>query len=311
MTVMRKYIPAALQAHYEAEAVTVTLIMRIRTKTGQVYGFTDLDVAVWYDPAAYDPGNTGDDWGMIEHKALNGGFSMSRMEGAANLTVDNAEMTILPGDESITPQQMLAGFFDSADVRVYRVNYMDLSMGHECYAVGKLGQTKVSENYGMLEFLSLVSQLKQPEAELQTIQCRHIFGGPGCPKEYTWTDGEVDAVDPDQPHRIFADSSLTPGDDFYVPGVVEWLTGENAGLQMDVEQNTAGTFALMLPMGYRIEIGDTFRVRQDCTKLWGDAEKGCLYHWGEERYRYFGGFPDIPVADAGTGGIPGAIRSGR
>lgn len=311
MTVMRKYIPAALQAHYEAEAVTVTLIMRIRVKTGQVYGFTDLDVAVWYDPAAYDPGNTGDDWGMIEHKALNGGFSMSRLEGAANLTVDNAEMTILPGDASITPQQMLAGFLDSADVRIYRVNFADLSMGHECIAVGKLGQTKVSENYGTLEFLSLVSQLKQPEAELQTIQCRHIFGGPGCPKEYTWTDGEVDAVDPAQPHRIFADSSLTPGDNFYVPGVVEWLTGENAGLQMDVEQNTAGTFALMLPMGYRIEIGDTFRVRQDCTKLWDDAEKGCLYHWGEERYRYFGGFPDIPVADAGTGGIPGAIRSGR
>ncbi len=310
MTVMRKFIPIALQAHYQAEAVTVTLLMRIRTKTGQVYGFTDLDVAVWYDPATYDPGNTGDDWGMVEHKALNGGFSLSRLEGAANLTVDNAEMTILPGDASITPQQMLAGFLDSADVRIYRVNFADLSMGHECIAVGKLGQTKVSENYGALEFLSLVSQLKQPEAELQTIPCRHIFGGPNCPKPYTWTEGVVTSVDADQPHRIFG-TDLTPDDDFYVPGVVEWLTGNNAGLQMDVEQNTSGTFAFMLPMGYRVEIGDTFRVRQDCTKIWADANKGCLYHWGEERYRYFGGFPDIPVADAGTGGIPGAIRSGR
>lgn len=311
MTVMRKYIPAALQAHYEAEAVTVTLIMRIRTKTGQVYGFTDLDVAVWYDPAAYDPGNTGDDWGMIEHKALNGGFSMSRLEGAANLTVDNAEMTILPGDASITPQQMLAGFLDSADVRIYRVNFTDLSMGHECIAVGNLGETRASENGGTLEFLSLVSQLKQPEAELQTIQCRHIFGGPNCPKAFTWVDGVVDAVDSDEPHRIFADSSLTPDDDEFVPGVVEWLTGNNAGLQMEVEQNTAGTFALLLPLGYRVQVGDTFRVRRDCTKLWDDADKGCLFHWGDDRFRYFGGWPHIPVSDAGSGAIPGAIKRGR
>lgn len=311
MTVLRKFIPDALQAHYDGEAVTVTLLMRIRTKTGHVYGFTDLDVDLTYDPSAYDPGNTGDDWGPVVHKAINGGFEMSRMEAASNMTVDNAEMRILPGDESVTPQQMLAGFLDSADVRIYRVNYMDLSMGHECYAVGKLGETRASENGGTLEFLSLVSQLKQPEAELQTIQCRHIFGGPNCPKAFVWVDGVVDAVDSDEPHRVFADSTLTPDDDEFVPGVVEWLTGNNAGLQMEVEQNTAGTFALLLPLGYRVQVGDTFRVRRDCTKLWDDADKGCLFHWGADRYRYNGGFPHIPVSDAGSGAIPGAIKRGR
>jgi len=311
VTVMRKYIPAALQAHYDQPAVTVTLLMRIRTKTGEVYGFTDLDVGLRYDPSAYDPGNTGDDWGDILHRALNGGFSMSRLEGASNLTVDNSELTILPGDDSITPQQLMAGFLDSADVRIYRVNYMDLSMGHECVAVGKLGNERVSENHGLLEFLSLTNLLEQPEAELQTITCRHIFGGPNCPKAFTWTNGTVTGIDGDEPSHIFADSGITPDNDAFVPGVVEWLTGNNAGLQMDVEQNTAGTFALMLPMGYAVQIGDTFRVRPDCTKLWGDAAKGCLFHWGEDRFRYFGGFPDIPTADGGASMIPGALVRAR
>ena len=81
MTVLRKYIPPALQSHYDGSAVTVTLIMRIRTKSGAVYGFTDLDVDLPYDPSVYDPGNTGDDWGLINHKALNGGFELSRIEG--------------------------------------------------------------------------------------------------------------------------------------------------------------------------------------------------------------------------------------
>lgn len=311
MTVLRKSIPSGLQAHYSGSAVTVTLIMRVRTRSGAVYGFTDLDVDVNYDPSAYDPGVTGDDWGMITHRSLNGGFEMSRMDAASDMSVDSAEATILPGDDSITPQQLIAGYLDSADVRIYRVNYMDLSMGHECVAVGKLGNQRLSSSSGVLEFLSLVSQLKQPEAELQTITCRHIFGGPGCPKAFTWTDGEVTGVDGDEPRRIFADSGLSPDNDEFVPGIVEWLTGSNAGIQMDVEQNTAGTFALMLPMGYEIQIGDTFRVRPDCTKLWGDAVKGCLFHWGEDRYRYFGGFPDIPTSDAGAGAIPGAIKGGR
>lgn len=311
MTVLKKFIPPQLAEHYKSSAVTVTHIMRIRTKSGHVYGFTDLDVGLRYDPSAYDPGGTGDDWGDIEHAALNGGFSLSRLEGAADLSTDNAEVSILPGDDSITPQQLMAGFLDSADVRVYRLNYMDTSMGHECIGVGKLGNARVSENTGFLEFLSLVNQLKQPEAELQTIPCRHVFGGPNCPKAFTWTDGEVSAVDGDEPHRIFADSNLTPADDEFVPGVVEWLTGDNAGLQMDVEQNTAGTFALALPMGYTIKIGDTFRVRPDCTKLWGDAAKGCLFHWDADRYRYFGGFPHIPVADGGAAMIPGALVRAR
>ena len=157
--------PAALQAHYDA-GVTVTLIMRIRTKSGAVYGFTDLDVDLPYDPSVYDPGNTGDDWGLINHKALNGGFELSRIEGAADLSVDNAEAIILPGDDSITPQQLIAGYLDSADVRIYRVNYMDLSMG-QVRRGRQAGEPAVVAQPGALEFLSLVSQLKQPEAEFQ------------------------------------------------------------------------------------------------------------------------------------------------
>lgn len=305
MTVMRKGIPEDLMAHYASGAVTTTDIMRLRTKTGELYGFTDLDEDVPYNPATVDPYNTGDDWGMLDHKATGGGYSMSRLEAAENLSVDNAEVTILPGMESITPQQLMAGFLDSADVRIYRVNYMDLSMGHECIAVGRLGNARVSQYHGFLEYLSLTNLLKQPEADLYTVTCRHVFGGPMCPKDFTWTSGTVTAVDPDDPHRIFADSGLSPANDAFVPGVLEWLTGNNAGLQMDVEQNTAGTFALMLALGYAAQIGDTFRVRPDCTKLWGDAAKGCLFHWGEQRFEYFGGYPHARVGDRAM--VPGAI----
>ena len=303
---IQKFIPPRLQDHYDGDALTVCLLTRILCKDGTLYGYTDLDVGVYYDPATYDPGGTGDDWGPLEHTADTGGFSLARLEAAADLSVDNSELKFLPGTGGITAEQILSGLFDLADVRIYRVNYMDLTMGHECVAVGQMGNARVAENFAYVEYRSLTDLLKQPEVDLFTITCPHVFGSAECPHELVWTNGTVTAVDPTDSQRIFGDTGLTPEDDFYVPGVVEWLTGANAGSQDDIDQNTAGTFALSLPSKFPIQIGDTFRVRQDCSKVWGDADRGCLYHWGDDRFKWFGGFPDIPVADGGNAMVPGA-----
>lgn len=308
---MEKYIPIALQETYNSPVQTDCLLVRILTKDGRLFGMTDLDVDVFYDPASFDPGNTGDDWGPLNHLAGAQGMDFARLEAAADLSVDNSEIRMLPGDDSVTEAELLAGLFDSAQVRIYRVNYRSLGDGHELVAAGQMGNTVVSENFGKVEFRSMTDLLKQPEADLYTIPCKHIFGGPKCPKPYDWTAGTVTAVDPTDAMRVFADNVLTPDNNFYVPGVVEWLTGANAGIQMEVDQNTAGTFALSLGMPSAIQIGDTFRVRQDCSKIWGDAERGCLYHWGDDRNIYFGGFPDIPVADGGSSMVPGAQINAR
>lgn len=310
MTTLEKFIPIYLQAHYDGDALTTCLLARIMTKSGQFIGATDLDVNIEYDPAAYDPGGTGDDWGLQNHAADTGGISFSRVETAADLTVDNAELSMLPSDEMVTEAQMLAGIFDLADVRIYRVNYMDLSQGHELVFAGQLGVVKTSQGIAGVETRSLTDLLKQPEADLYSIPCSHIFGGPKCPKAYVWTEFEVTAVDIDDPLRVFG-TDITPTNDFYVPGVIEWTEGDNVPKQMEVDQNTAGTFALAIPMDFAIKIGDRGRVREDCSKLWADAAHGCLYHWDTERNIYHGGFPDIPIADAGASQIPGAQLSAK
>jgi uncharacterized phage protein (TIGR02218 family) len=308
---LKKFIPPRLAAHYRQDAVTLCVLTRIRLKDGTFEAYTDLDVDVEYDPATYDPGDTGDDWGPMLHVSSNGGASLSQLQSAANLTVDNAEVTLLPGTESLSVELALSGAYDNADVRFYRVNYMDLTMGHECYATGKLGNCRVSNNVAIVEYRSLTQQLKQPDSRLYLINCEHKFGSPRCGKLFTWTEGEVTAVDPANALRIFG-SDVTADDDFYLPGVIEWLTGDNAGKQMEVDQNTGGTFALSLPMLFAIQIGDTFRVRQDCSKIWGDAEHGCIYHYdAATRALKFGGYPDIPVADGGVAMIPGGQVGAR
>lgn len=67
------------------------------------------------------------------------------------------------------------------------------------------------------------------------------------------------------------DGSIVPsgvGDAYFVPGVVEWLTGANAGRQNEIEAYVSGTrqITLVIPTYQTIAEGDTLRIRRDCDK---------------------------------------------
>lgn len=312
-----KTIPIALQSHLDEDATTVCLLTRIQTKGGTVLGFTDLDEDIVYD----------DGDGPVTYSAENG-FTPSRVQSSADTSVDNAELEGVVMAGGITMQQIRAGLFDSATVIVYRVNYMSLSAGHEIVQYGRAGETKFSDTGWRTEFRSLTQLLKQPISVPYSTECRARFGSKAigandvdssgevsfeelhpCGKDFTWVTGTVTAVGAN-PKTTFTDTGLAQADGFFMPGVVDWLTGDNAGAQMEVDDHenaSHGQFVrLALPMPYDISIGDTYRIRQDCTKVHDDASHGCLYHYGSEWINHFQGEPDIPVSDGGANMIPGA-----
>lgn len=312
-----KSIPITLQSHLDLDATTLCNITRVETKDGTVYGFTDLDFDIVYD----------DGDGSVTYKAENG-FTHSRQQAAADTSVDNSELAGIVSDTGITMQQIRAGLFDYARVRIYRINYESLSDGHEIIAVGTAGETRFSDSGFRVEFRSLTQQLKQPLSPAYSITCRARFGSKAigandidsngavsfeelhpCGMDFTWFGGSVDSVGAST-RTTFTDTGLNQVDGFFNPGVVEWLTGSNAGAQMEVDDfnnNSNGqSVRLALPMPYAIQVGDTFRIRQDCTKVHDDPDHGCLHHWGVEWINHFQGEPDIPVADGGANMIPGA-----
>lgn len=311
-----KTIPISLLDHFNQDATTVCLLTRIETKTGRIIGFTDLDEDIVYD----------DGDGPVTYSAENG-FTPSRLQQSADMAVDNAELSGVVMQTGITMQEIRAGLFDAARVKIYRVNYMHLSSGHEIVAYGRSGSTRFSSTGWVTEFRSLTQLLMQPKSTLYSLDCRARFGskaigtGPDsngdlsfeeahpCGVDFTWFNGSVTSVGV-AVRTTFTDNGLTQADQFFNPGVVEWMTGNNAGAQMEVDSydndSNGHAVRLALPMPYAIEIGDTFRIRQDCTKLWDDADHGCLHHWGSDRKDHFQGEPDIPVSDGGSNMIPGA-----
>lgn len=312
-----KTIPIALQNHLNEDSTTVCLLTRIQTKNGTVLGFTDLDEDIVYD----------DGDGPVTYSAENG-FTPSRIQSTADTSVDNAELAGVVASTGITMQQIRAGLFDGAKVVVYRINYMAPSEGHEVVQYGRAGATTFSETGWKTEFRSLKQLLKQPISTPYSIECRARFGSKAigtnqvdsygdvsfeeqhpCGKDFVWVGGAVTSVGSNA-KTTFIDTGLTQADEFFSPGVVEWLTGDNAGAQMEVDtyaNNSNGHYVqLALPMAYPISNGDTYRIRQDCSKHWDDAEHGCLYHYGSERVNHFQAEPHIPVSDGGANMVPGA-----
>lgn len=68
--------------------------------------------------------------------------------------------------------------------------------------------------------------------------------------------------------RVFADSGRTEATGWFLGGLLTWLTGNNAGLSMEVKQftNAGGAFELVFPMRNTIQVGDTYSVYPGCDK---------------------------------------------
>ena len=306
---MRLYHPDLL-ADMRASSTTLTDLLLVGPLPDATYrGFTLLDTDVTYDSGG----------GARTYKARTG-WEMSALQATSDLGVDNAEANVLPPIagfeiEGFTQAQIDSGALDKVPFVVYRVNYRNLATGrHGIVDGGTIGEVRRKVgNLTVLELRSLSNQLKQNIVELDSRTCRAPFGSvtgvdarQGCDFDLTdlWVTGTVLAVGGES-DREFTDTSLTQAADYFAPGVVEWLTGDNAGQQREVEAFGSGEVALLFPTVNPISMGDTFRIRPDCTKYW-TGHNSCDTWWASAKTLHFRGEPWIPVGQSAALNVPGA-----
>jgi uncharacterized phage protein (TIGR02218 family) len=299
---------AALQAHKAQSSTTLTDLLLV-DPDGLRMGFTLLDVDV-----TYDDGN-----GNVVYKARTG-VEMSALVSTSDLGVDNAEATTLAPvagflSEGITQQQVDSGALDKAPFVVYRVNYADLSMGHEIVGGGTIGEqrTKFSQ-FTVLELRSLSQQLKQSVGELDSLTCRAKFGSQvgderfpcGFDLATEWVDSLAVTSVGAETDREFTCVALDQADNYFAPGVVEWLAGDNAGQSCEVESFAGGVVTLQFPTVNPILASHEFRIRRDCSKRKTGHNSCKDTFWLTDWALHFRGEPAIPVSRAGKLLTPGA-----
>lgn len=303
---MSKAIPIALQTALAAAATTSCGLLRIAPVNGAAFGFCSTNRAITYD----------DGDGAVVYQ-VGSGYDSSAMVSTGDTSIDNAEARILLlAGTPVSEAQLVAGYLDGATFTVYQIDYTDTSLGHRVVMHGKLGKPRIGPRgaYVALELRSLLDALRQVPWEKWQRRCRvRKFGSqPGderfpCMYDITgeWVTGvSVTAVGVES-DRTFTASSLGQADDYFAPGMVEWLTGDNAGLSVEVEAFAGGVISTAFPMPYPVSVADTFRIRRECAREW-EGHNSCETFSNRPWFR---GEPKIHVGDGASALIPGAGTS--
>lgn len=298
---MNREISIELQEHLDTRVTTWALLLKIQPVDGPAVGTTNLDEPRTYLGVTY-----------TAHR----GFNESTFAGNEGQAVDNGEAELLFAagvDElGITVEQVNSGYFDDAYWIIYLVNYDDLSQGHVIVGSGRLGEIRTMDGLlGAIELRSWSQLAKQKSVIWPTsITCLATYGdaSTGCGATLEWSDEQtVDEIG-EEADRQFTASALTGDTGFYDFGLVQWLTGDNAGKSIEVEMFTdGGIVGLAHPTPFAVQVGDTFKIRQDCGTIGlpGKTFAACKARGQTLNFR---GLPHLPVADGDSLQTPGNIR---
>jgi uncharacterized phage protein (TIGR02218 family) len=250
-----KTASSALATHIAAEVTTLATCWRVSRVDGVEFFFTDHDRDLDFDGHTYKAST---------------GYSRTALVNDASMAVDNLDVEGMFDSEAITESDMRAGLFDHAEVRVFLVNWADLTMGALKMRRGWFGEVILTEVAKFrTELRGMTQALQQRIGEIYAPECRADLGDDRCKIDLgLWTrGGTVTAVTDRAVFAATVDGDAT-ADGWFNGGALTWATGENAGKTIEVKAWTTATgiVELFLAMGYAIAEGDTFTMHPGCDK---------------------------------------------
>jgi uncharacterized phage protein (TIGR02218 family) len=274
-----KTISSGLEANIALPSTTLATLWKITRKDGEIFGFTDHDSDILYAGLLYE--------------AMTG-FVASDVSTQGKLNVDNLETESHFDAASITESDVVAGKWDRARVDVYRVDWGDVTLGVYQQRRGETGVFSFDGRRFKAELRGLMQYLANQIGRVYTAPCDATLGDARCGVDLDGSPAlrKSFTVGTATSRQQFTDAALTEANDWYQFGVVEWLTGENAGSSMEVRSSTsAGVIVLQIPMTRDIAVGDTGTITPGCDKQ-GDT---CRDKFSNKVN--FRGFEDIPGID--------------
>lgn len=156
----------ALASHLKQDTTTITTCWRITRADGKVFCFTEHDKSFEYQG---------------EWFTSVGGFNKSSIPSNATFGIDSMEVNGFLSTDTIEDEEMRNGAFDYAEVEIFLVNYMDLSMGDMALRYGHFGEVKtVPSGAFLVELRGLIQLLSVKIGETYTPECRAHVGDRRC-----------------------------------------------------------------------------------------------------------------------------------
>lgn len=293
--------PEELKAHLATGATTLARCLAVTRADGVVLGFTDHDRDLSFDGVTF---------------RADSGMTARAIQQGTGLSVDNSEAFGALRSDAIAEEDILAGRYDGADVRVWLVNWSDPAMRVLQFR-GTLGEITRSGGAFTAELRGLTEALNQPVGFIYHARCSAVLGDARCRFDLA-TPGysEERPVEVVQDGRVFRFASVVGYDDrWFEKGRLRVLSGAAAGLVGSIKNDRlrgAGgrEVELWQSLGIAPAPGDLVRLEAGCDR----RAETCRLKF--DNFLNFRGFPHIPGEDwvmsypTGTGQNDGGSLKG-
>lgn len=278
-------LPETLRAALASGVTTHCRCWSVTRTDGAVLGFTDHDRPLGFDGMTFEAST---------------GLNAEAVESSTGLSVDSHSIMGALSSDAITDEDIERGFYDGAEVTLWLVDWKDpasrllLTRGH----IGEIRRGKAGFE---AEILGLSDRLNWPSGRAYLHGCDRRLGDAKCGVDLSapaflgsGTVGEVT-----DPHRFTASGLASFARGWFDDGLLEWTSGENAGVRGHVKTHRAhtsgATVELWLSPPLPVKPGDGFTVTAGCNK----QIETCKEKFNN--IMNFRGFPHMPGDDWATG----------
>lgn len=271
----------ALVSHLQTGTTHVCRCWALSRKDGTELGFTDHDAVLEFDGIRFEAAS---------------GMTASALQSSTGLSVDNAEATGALSHASLTEADIMAGRFDGAQMRVWLVNWSDVTMRQMIFR-GHLGELTRAGGAFEAELRGIAEQMNQTRGRLYQGPCTALLGDTACGFDLTQLGFQeevtVDTITDGRDLLFSTFGSFADG--WFARGTIEVLTGAAAGasglIKSDQIDGDGRRIVLWQEVQADLASGDQIRLTAGCDKRFATC-KGKFANTVN-----FRGFPHIPGED--------------
>ncbi|WP_340149984.1 DUF2163 domain-containing protein [uncultured Sneathiella sp.] len=273
-----KSLSTAMNSHLQGEVLTLATCWALTRQDGVELFFTDFDEDLVVGGDTYLAAS---------------GYSRSAIANSSSFTVDNLDIIGNLQSEVISEADLFSGLYDYAEVRIFMINWQDISMGTIPLRKGWLGEISARDGAFTAELRGLSQALLHEIGGVYAPLCSADLGDAKCGVDIDALT-EADSVASVTSRGVFTLTSYSGADDVLTGGVLTFTSGENAGRSSEIRGwvQAEKTVTLYLEMPFPVAEGDAVSFFPGCDKRYAT----CRDVYGN--HLNFRGFPHIPGTDA-------------
>ncbi len=287
-----------LAAHLAGGLTTLCHAWAVTRTDGALFGFTDHDRDLAFDGMTF---------------RADSGLSARALQQGTGLSVDNTEALGLLSDAGLSEADIVAGRFDGAEVRCWRVNWADPDQRLLQFR-GTIGELQRNGASFTAELRGLTEALNRPLGRIYQKPCTAVLGDTACRVDLSGPDHSltltVAAIESTRVLRLAGAGTAPQG--WFRRGRLTVLDGAAAGLHGTIKRDTAQSsqreVELWEPLRAPLAPGDSLRLLAGCDKRFSTCRDKFA------NLVNFQGFPDLPGDDwriidpAQSGSLRGGSR---